>query len=222
MTTAITGTTSAATTSTTDAMKEAFGMNSDDFLKLFIAELQHQDPLAPQDASAMLDQLAQLTQVEQSYSTAATLEKLLEAQGNSLAMSSVSLIGKDVTALGNQVALDGSNPVTLAYQMPAQTDVTVLNIANASGQVVRTIDLGSQPAGDGSYQWDGKDGQGTTLSAGAYTFAISGSDALGATQEAITFTTGRADGVTFYNGVAYVNIGAVSVPFSDVGIVKES
>jgi len=222
MTTAITGVTGTTATTTTDAMKEAFGMNSDDFLKLFIAELQHQDPLAPQDASAMLDQLAQLTQVEQSYSTAATLEKLLEAQGNSLAMSSVSLIGKNVTALGNQVALDGSNPVTLAYQMPAQTDATVLNIANASGQVVRTIALGSQPAGDGSYQWDGKDGQGATLSAGAYTFAISGNDALGTAREAITFTTGRADGVTFYNGMAYVNIGAVSVPFSDVGIVKES
>lgn len=222
MTTSITGISSTAASSTTDAMKESFGMSSDEFLQLFIAELQNQDPLAPQDASAMLDQLAQLTQVEQSYKTADTLNKLLEAQGNSLAMSSVSLIGKDVTATGNQGAFDGNNPVALSYQMPAKTDTTVLNITNASGQVVRTVDLGDLAAGKGTYQWDGKDGQGTQLPAGAYSFSIKGTDALGNQQTATTYTTGKVDGVTFNNGIAYVNIGAVSVPFSDVSIVKES
>jgi flagellar basal-body rod modification protein FlgD len=220
MSTTITGTTTP--TYVSDALKKTSGLSSDDFMKLFLAELQYQDPLAPQDASAMLTQLSQLTQVEQAYNTADTLSKLLASQDNNLAMSSVSLIGKNVTALGNQVGLDGSNPVAINYQMPAATDSTVLKITDASGQVVRTVDLGSQLVGDNSYQWDGTNGQGNLLPAGAYTFSIIGTNALGTEQEAITFTTGRADGVTFYNGVAYVNIGAVSVPFADVGIVKES
>jgi len=220
MSTTITGTTTP--TYVSDALKKTSGLSSDDFMKLFLAELQYQDPLAPQDASAMLTQLSQLTQVEQAYNTADTLSKLLASQDNNLAMSSVSLIGKNVTALGNQVGLDGSNPVAINYQMPAATDSTVLKITDAAGQVVRTVDLGSQLVGDNSYQWDGTNGQGNLLPAGAYTFSISGTNALGTEQEAITFTTGRADGVTFYNGVAYVNIGAVSVPFADVGIVKES
>ena len=139
-----------------------------------------------------------------------------------MALTSVALIGKQVTALGTQTALDGTNPASLSYQMPATTASTTLKITNASGQTVRQVDLGSVTAGNGSYQWDGKDGQGNLLPAGAYSFGISGADALGNTQVATTFTSGLADGVRFANGMAYVTIGAVSIPFSDVTTVKQS
>jgi flagellar basal-body rod modification protein FlgD len=203
-------------------MKQSIGMNKDDFLLLFMEQLKNQDPLNPQDSSEFLAQLAQLTQVEQAYNTSATLEKLLAGQDSTMAMSSVALIGKDVTALGIQAAFDGSNPATLSYQMPANTTSTTLRITNTSGQTVRQVDLGTVAAGNGSYQWDGRDGQGNLLPAGAYNFGISGLDALGTTQIATTYTTGVADGVRFDNGMAYVTIGAVSVPFSDVTTVKQS
>lgn len=216
MTTAISDITSTATTAASDAMKQELGMNKDDFLKLFIAQIQNQDPLSPQDPTEMMGQLAQMTQVEQGYNTATALNNLLTAQNNSLALSSVGLIGKDVVAIGSQVNFDGTNAAQLSYQMTAATTSTTLTITNDSGQVVRTVDLGSQAVGDGTYQWDGKDGQGNLLPAGAYSFAISGTDAAGVTQNATTFTTGRADGVTFASGVAYITIGAVLVPFVDV------
>jgi len=218
----ITGATATTSTYAADAMKQSIGMDKDDFLLLFMEQLKNQDPLNPQDSSEFLAQLAQLTQVEQAYNTSATLEKLLAAQDSSMAMSSVALIGKEVTSLGIQAAFDGSNPATLSYQMPANTTSTTLRITNASGQTVRQIDLGTVAAGNGSYQWDGKDGQGNLLPAGAYNFGISGIDALGNRQIATTFTTGVADGVRFENGMAYVTIGAVSVPFADVTTVKQS
>jgi flagellar basal-body rod modification protein FlgD len=216
MTTAVTSATSTTTSTAAAAMKQELGMNKDDFLKLFIAQLQNQDPLSPQDPTEMLGQLAQLTQVEQAYNTTTALNNLLSAQKNNLALSSVGLIGKDIVALGSQLNLDGTNPVGLSYQMPYGTTSTTLTIKNASGTTIRTIDLGAQPAGKGTYAWDGMDGQGNQLSSGAYSFSISGTDAAGATQTATTFTTGRADGVTFTDGVAYITIGSVLVPFSDV------
>lgn len=222
MSVTITGTTATTSTYAADAMKQSIGMDKDDFLLLFMEQLKYQDPLNPQDSSEFLAQLAQLTQVEQAYNTSATLEKMLAAQDNSMAMSSVALIGKEVTALGIQTSFDGTNPATLSYQMPATTSSTTLRITNASGQTVRQIDLGDVALGNGSYQWDGKDGQGNLLPAGAYNFGISGTDALGATQIATTYTTGLADGVRFANGMAYVTIGAVSIPFSDVTTVKQS
>lgn len=222
MSTTITGATATTSTYAADAMKKSIGMDKDDFLKLFMAQLQHQDPMNPQDPTEFLGQLAQLTQVEQAYNTSATLEKLLMAQDNSLAMTSVALIGKQVTALGTQSTFDGTNPASLSYQMSSATSSTTLKITNASGQTVRQIDLGSLTAGNGTYQWDGKDGQGTLLPAGAYNFSISGADALGNTQVATTYTTGKADGVKFENGTAYVTIGSVSIPFSDVITVKQS
>jgi flagellar basal-body rod modification protein FlgD len=222
MSTTITGTTATTSTYAADAMKKSIGMNKDDFLVLFMEQLKHQDPLNPQDPTEFLGQLAQLTQVEQAYNPSATLEKLLAAQDSSMAMSSVALIGKEVTALGIQAVFDGSNPAILSYQMPANTSATTLRITNAAGQTVRQIDLGTVAAGNGRYQWDGKDGQGNLLPAGAYNFGISGLDALGNTQIATTYTTGKADGVRFDNGTAYVTIGAVSVPFADVTTVKEA
>ncbi len=220
MTTPVSGVTNTSTSAAAAAMKKSIGMDKDDFLKLFMAQLRHQDPRAPQDPTAFLGQLAQLTQVEQAYNTSAALGKLLAAQDNSLAMTSVAFIGKDVTATGSQAAFDGTNPAPLTFQMPAETSSSSLKITTSSGQVVRIVDLGNLGAGKGTYQWDGTDGRGNVLPAGAYNFAISGVDALGNQQAATTFTTGRADGVKFSNGTAYITIGAVSVPFSDVTTVK--
>lgn len=203
-------------TSTTVSSASDLGLDSDAFLQLFIAQLQYQDPLNPQDATEMMGELAQMTMVEQSYNTTTALNNLLTAQNNNLALSSIGLIGKDIIALGDQLNFDGANAVELSYQMPAATTATTLTIKNASGETIRTVDLGSQVAGNGTYQWDGKDGQGNVLTSGAYSFSISGIDAAGATQTATTFTTGRADGVTFAEGVAYITIGSVLVPFSDV------
>ena len=220
MTTTITGNTAVTSTYAADTMKKSIGMNKDDFLKLFMAQLQHQDPLNPQDPTEFLGQLAQLTQVEQAYNTSATLEKLLMAQDNSLAMTSVALIGKEVTATGTQASFDGTNPANLSYQMPASTSATTLKITNASGQTVRQIDLGALSVGKGTYQWDGRDGQGNLMPAGTYNFAVSGTDLNGNTQVATTYTVGKADGVRFENGMAYVTIGSVSIPFTDVITVK--
>ena len=223
MTTAVTGTTS--TTVTTDAaaaMKKELGMNTDGFLQMFIAQLQNQDPLSPQDPAEFLGQLAQLTQVQQSYNTTTAMNNLLAAQNSSLASSAVSLIGGTITATGNQANFDGTNAATMKYSMPAATTSTTLNISNASGNVVRTVNLGAQASGAATYQWDGCDGQGNKLTAGAYTFAVSGTDAAGSKQTATTYTTGIADSVSFDSGLAYISIGAVTVPYSSVTKVSVS
>lgn len=220
MSTTITGATATTSTQAADAMKKSIGMNKDDFLKLFMAQLQHQDPLSPQDPTEFLGQLAQLTQVEQAYNTSSTLAKLLQAQDSSMAMTAVSLIGKQATALGTQANFDGANPASLSYQMPVSTTGTKLTITSASGQTVRIVDLGDMAAGKGVYQWDGKDGQGNLLPAGAYNFGISGYDIKGAKQAATTYSSGTVDGVTFDNGTAYITIGSLSIPFSNVTSVK--
>jgi len=215
-------TTTAAINDAATAMKNELGMNTNDFLKLFIAQLQNQDPLSPQDPAEFLGQLAQLTQVEQSYNTTTALNNLLAAQNNSLASSAVSLIGGVITATGNQANFDGTNAATMKYSMPAATTSTTLTVTDPSGKVVRTVNLGAQSGGAATYQWDGCDGQGNVLTSGAYTFGVSGTDVNGGKQTATTYTTGMADSVTFDNGVAYISIGAVTVPYANVTKVSMS
>lgn len=67
-----------------------YGLSTDDFLKLFLAQLQNQDPTAPIDNAQMLGELSQMTQIQ----TLQQVQKSLE--GSQLAQSSA-LIGKRVT-----------------------------------------------------------------------------------------------------------------------------
>lgn len=209
-------------TSTTDttaaaaAMKKSMGLNKDDFMKLFIAQLQYQDPLKPQDPSAMLDQLSQMSLVEQSYNSNTALNNLLTAQNNSMSMSSVSFIGKNVKANGNAVSFDGTSAASLQYNLPSAASTATVTISNAAGNVVRTATLGAQAAGDGSYSWDGKDNSGTTLSAGAYTFAVTAASSSGTAVTATTYTTGLISGVNLSGSTPSLTIGSTSVALTDV------
>ena len=69
-----------------------FGITSDDFMKLFLAQLTNQDPGNPVDNSQFLDQMAQMTMV----STLQAVQKSLS--GSQLAECS-NMIGKSVTGL---------------------------------------------------------------------------------------------------------------------------
>jgi flagellar basal-body rod modification protein FlgD len=208
------------TTAADAAMKQATGMNKDDFLKLFIAQLQNQDPLSPQDPTQFLGQLAQMTQVEQAYNTNTALQNLLSAQNSTTTMNSVSFIGKTVKANGNSAAFDGTTPSTLQFNQSVPTTSSAVTISDASGKVVRTAIIGPQSAGDASFTWDGRGNNGTLLPAGAYTFAVSGTSASGPAVNATTYTTGRIDGVTLVNGIPSLTIGAAKVAFSDIISVK--
>lgn len=202
------------------AMKKSLGMNKDDFMKLFISQLKYQDPLKPQDPTAMLDQLSQLTMVEQSYNNTTATNNLLAAQNNSISLTALTLIGKDVKANGNEVSFDGSTAPTVEFSLASSATSSQLSIANSAGVVVRTVDLGSANSGNNSYVWDGRDGSGALLAAGSYTFAVNAKAANGGTVTATTYTTGKIDGVDLSGNVPQLNIGASSVALSDVISVK--
>lgn len=70
----------------------SIGLSTNDFMQLFLAQLQNQDPTQPMDDSQMLSQLSQMTEVQ-------TLQGVQSAlQGSQLASSSA-LIGKNVTGV---------------------------------------------------------------------------------------------------------------------------
>jgi flagellar basal-body rod modification protein FlgD len=76
-------------------------LSSGDFMKLFLAQMENQDPSQPTDDTQMLSELSQMTEVS-------TLQQVQTAlQGSQLAQSSA-LIGKNVTGQDvNGTAVDG-------------------------------------------------------------------------------------------------------------------
>jgi flagellar basal-body rod modification protein FlgD len=70
--------------------KKAGDMGKDDFLKLLVGQLQHQDPMQPADDTQFIGQMAQFSQLEQETNTAKSTDQLVRA-------STLGLIGRTVT-----------------------------------------------------------------------------------------------------------------------------
>ena len=69
-------------------------LGKDDFLKLFVTQMQHQDPMSPMDDSAMVAQMASLSTVEQLTNLSATNAQMASALNSA---NAVGLIGRTVS-----------------------------------------------------------------------------------------------------------------------------
>jgi flagellar basal-body rod modification protein FlgD len=74
------------------------GVESGDFLKLLITQLQNQDPLNPTDNSDMLNQISQIRNIEATSELSSTLQSVL--LGQNLASAS-SLVDKQISGLSD-------------------------------------------------------------------------------------------------------------------------
>jgi flagellar basal-body rod modification protein FlgD len=89
----------AGTTTTTGApaaRNPSATLGKDDFLKLLVGQMQHQDPLAPTDNQAWIGQMAAFSQLEQVSNTASTTQKIADTLNRN---GTLGLIGHAVTYL---------------------------------------------------------------------------------------------------------------------------
>jgi len=93
-TTATGGVGTTATSSQVTRTDQKGSLGQDAFLKLLVAQMQNQDPTAPQDSGQMMSQLASFSQVSQLQQMTASTTALTLGQDFA---SAVSLIGKNVT-----------------------------------------------------------------------------------------------------------------------------
>ncbi len=80
-------------------------LGKDDFLKLMITQLQHQDPLNPQDNTEQLAQQAEFSSLEQMQNLNTSMEKLISTIQGGNRSSAISMIGMEVQ--GFQSLKDG-------------------------------------------------------------------------------------------------------------------
>jgi flagellar basal-body rod modification protein FlgD len=202
------------------SMKQSTGMNKDDFLKLFVTQLQNQDPLNPQDGTQFIQQLAQLSQVEQAYNTNTNLQSMLNQGGNSMAMGAVSLIGRQIEALGSQVSLQSGSPTSVNFSLANSADQVTVSVLDAGGQVVKTLAGGAKGAGEGSVTWDGTNNAGTALGTGVYSFSVTAKDASGNSVASSPLIKGKVDGVDMSGATPVLSIGNLKLNLTDVTSVS--
>jgi flagellar basal-body rod modification protein FlgD len=153
------------------------------FLKLLVTQLQNQDPTSPMDSSQMTSQLAQIDTVSGIAQLNSSLTSLSAQLSSSEEGQSASLIGRDALipgdtiTVGNPTNSDGSTDTNtvvasaFGVELPAAATDLVLQVSNSNGELVKTIDLGAQPAGVIPVPaWSPVDNSGNPLPTGQYTF----------------------------------------------------
>jgi flagellar basal-body rod modification protein FlgD len=87
--------TSSTTTTPTSLSRNTGGtLGKDDFLKLFVTQLQHQDPMNPMQDSDFMGQMASFSSLEQITNLAAANERIASSLSSN---NAIGLLGRTVT-----------------------------------------------------------------------------------------------------------------------------
>jgi flagellar basal-body rod modification protein FlgD len=149
------------------------------FLKLLIAQIQNQDPMAPMDASTMTAQMSQLNMVSSMSNMNTSMTAMLNQMQSVNFMNQASLIGHSPAVAGNSITFDGKNQVILGANAANPLSSAVATITDASGNVINSASLGTLDVGMKNFAWDGKDSGGNTVAAGIYSISIKGTNTTG-------------------------------------------
>jgi flagellar basal-body rod modification protein FlgD len=193
-------------------------LNRDDFLKLLVAQLRHQDPLKPQDDTAFVAQLAQFSNLEQTMGINQRLDTLtLQSRGQSNAQV-LDMVGKPVTVRGSIVTIDGSGTGTpITFTLSGRSTTTTVNIQNQAGDVIRTLEIGPHAAGMTQVMWDGRDLAGNVQPKGSYMIAVKASDSQGGTVSVDQNTSAIVTAISFDTGYPVLHLAnGATAPVSDL------
>ncbi len=204
----------AATTS-----KSSSQMGKQDFLTLFTAQLQNQDPLEPVKNEAFVAQLAQFSQLEALTNMQTSLNNFVSTMSAQRMLDGASLIGKQVPVADASAKLASGGSISASIELPDGASGVKVTIKDAStGKTVQELIGGVQSAGTMDFTWDGTDSTGAAAPAGNYkltaTAVVGGATQNVAVQTLATIRAVTTDAAT--SDVKLELVGGSSVPLSSV------
>lgn len=200
-------------------------LGKDDFLKLLITKLTHQDPLKPMEDEAFVAQLAQFSSLEQLQNVNDSLSNSLE--WDYLQMQTINntmatgLIGREVNASYNGVYLDADNRPTITFNSTEYAQKVNVQVLDVNGTVVRTLTDTGVPPGRNKMEWDGLDQNGQRVGEGYYTLNISAVNAAGDKFTPSTFLQGKVEGIVYREGAAFLQVDGMDIPLSEINSINE-
>ncbi len=196
------------------------GLGKDAFMKLLVAQLRNQDPLNPLQGTDFIAQTAQFTSLEQLQQINASLTQLAASSAGTNSASldaalAAGYIGKVVTTNGTILDLGGGGPATLSYSLPSAATVTI-QVSDLQGNPVRTLQLGTQPAGQGTMTFDGLGDDGRPLPSGRYLYKVRAVDAAGGSVAGAGTTSGLVTGLNFEGTQPFLVVGGNLIRLSEI------
>ena len=153
--------------------KKALG--KDAFLQLLVTQLKNQNPLEPQGNGEFVAQLAQFSSLESMQSLNDSVTYIAAGLQSSQALQASSLVGRNVIVQTDKAVVDTSKDMKGTVNLTSSSTATSVGIYDKDDKLVRTLDLGTQKAGNIDFTWDGLNDDGEAAPAGTYTFKATAS-----------------------------------------------
>ena len=194
-------------------------LNQEDFFALLTEQLANQDPTKPVDNDQMVAQMTNFTMAEGITDLNEKFEDFATSMTSNQALQASSLIGQEVLLQGNVGYMDEAGKGLSGVVINEDTAQNMrITIEDERGVIIKTYDVGTQPAGNIQYSWDGKDANGNDLPPGNYVIKAQGT--VKGEETALTTAVNRhVDSVSLAgsnNGVILNLDGDVSVSLTDV------
>ena len=196
-------------------------LGKDEFLKLLMTQLGHQDPTSPASTEQFVTQLATFASLELQQNANSQLENILLAQASSNQTAMTNFVGKDIVYRTDSLTLEGGQPAEGEAQLALTAEKVTVVVTDGNGKQIRTMHLGSHEAGGISFSWDGRDDQGRTMAPGNYKVQVTAAGADGKSIAVDQRGRGHVTGVSFEGGVAQVKVGDTAVKIPDIVEIKE-
>jgi flagellar basal-body rod modification protein FlgD len=150
------------------AKKTNEDMGKQDFLTLFTAQLQNQNPLEPVKNEAFVAQLAQFSQLEALTNMQTSLDSFVTSMSGERMLGSAALIGKKVAVTDTPTLLTAGGSLDGTLDLPMGASGVQLNVHDSQGRLVQELVAGPQTPGSMPFQWDGKDAAENPAPSGLY------------------------------------------------------
>ncbi|MBU0552948.1 hypothetical protein KKF91_03800 [Myxococcota bacterium] len=185
------------------------------FLKLLVAQISNQDPMAPNSSEQYVQQLTQFSTLEQLMNLNAGVETLSLGQLSNNSQEAIGFVGKSIVTRGDHLDLEANASAEMSFGLSGQADEVTIKVMDEQGRVVHEGKLYDPEGARVRYTWDGRDADGERLPPGRYQVSVEARGAAGPVGVDL-LTEGFVDGVRYDNGYPELMIGARRVRMNEV------
>ncbi|HAR41897.1 MAG TPA: hypothetical protein DCS07_04585 [Bdellovibrionales bacterium] len=172
-------------------------LGKDDFLKIMITQMRHQDPTSPFKPDQMAAQMAQFASVEQLQNINQNIGKMTQQNSPLERLAMTNMIGKVVTVDRERFPHTENTSEALSFVLPKNASAVNVTVVAENGEAVFGKELGSLKAGENSVAWDGNKTNTLPAKAGTYTLHIEAKDENGQSIDCSRQSQSRIVGVSF-------------------------
>jgi len=198
-------------------------LGQDEFLKLMLTQIEHQDPLKPMENGEFIGQMAQFSTVSGIEGMQASLDTMAASFGQQQTLQAAELVGAEVLVEGDTLLAGDGASQRGRFELDAPATAVSLSVHAPNGELIARRALGSLPEGRHDFSWDGTDDDGDTAPPGGYRVTLTADN--GTQQQTLTsHVARRVESVEFgAGGTALLNArGGDTLTLADVREIREA